>query len=120
MTTPHPVLELGAGLSLADVVSVARGSRRVELSDDSRRATLASRGVVDAALRDGLPLYGINTGFGSLSREQIAPGKLLILQKNLVRSHACGVGEPLPDEVVRTTMLLTAASLSRGMSGVRP
>src|SRR5262249_40122051 len=92
----------------------------VELSDAARRATLASRAVVDATLRNGLPLYGINTGFGSLSRAQIAPGKLLILQKNLVRSHACGVGEPLPDEVVRATMLLTAASLSRGRSGVRP
>jgi histidine ammonia-lyase len=121
MTTPLAALVLQTGgLSVADVVSVARGSRLVELSDASRRAVLASRGVVDAALKDALPLYGINTGFGSLSREQIAPENLLILQRNLVRSHACGVGEALPDDVVRTMMLLLAASLARGMSGVRP
>jgi histidine ammonia-lyase len=121
MTTPLAalVLETG-GLSVADVVAVARGARRVELGDASRRAVLASRGVVDAALKDALLLYGINTGFGSLSREQIAPENLLILQRNLVRSHACGVGEPLPDDVVRAMMLLLAASLARGMSGVRP
>src|SRR5262245_22260754 len=99
MTTPQTALALGPGLSLPDVVSVARGARHVELSDTSRHATIASRAVVEAALRDGVPLYGINTGFGSLSRAQIAPGKLLILQHNLVRSHACGVGESLPDEV---------------------
>jgi histidine ammonia-lyase len=99
---------------------VARGSVRVELSDASRRAVLSSRAVVDAALKGATPLYGINTGFGSLSREQIAPENLLILQRNLVRSHACGVGEPLPDDVVRAMMLLLAASLARGMSGVRP
>jgi histidine ammonia-lyase len=120
MTTPQAALVLGTGLTLADVVSVARGSRRVELGDQGRRAVLASREVVEAALQNRHPLYGINTGFGSLSRAQIAPGKLLILQQNLVRSHACGVGESLPDETVRAMMLLTAASLARGMSGVRP
>src|ERR1051325_10686309 len=121
MTTPLAAVVLSTGgLSVADVVCVARGSVRVELSDASRRAVLSSRAVVDAALKGATPLYGINTGFGSLSREQIAPENLLILQRNLVRSHACGVGEPLPDDVVRAMMLLLAASLARGMSGVRP
>jgi histidine ammonia-lyase len=121
MTTPQQELTLEkTGLSLADVVSVARRKRPVRLSDAARRAMAASRGVVDAALRDGVPLYGINTGFGSLSREQIAPDNLLNLQRNLVRSHACGVGEALPDDVVRAMMLLLAGSLARGYSGVRP
>ena len=81
---------------------------------------LASRRVVEASLNDGEPHYGINTGFGSLSKQRIGERDLALLQANLIRSHAAGVGEPLPVPVVRATMLLLAASLARGMSGVRP
>jgi histidine ammonia-lyase len=73
-----------------------------------------------AAAADGKPHYGVNTGFGSLSRERVDPGQLEQLQKNLVRSHAAGVGAALPEAVVRGAMVCLAASLARGHSGVRP
>lgn len=79
-----------------------------------------ARGVVDARCGGGEALYGVNTGFGSLSRVRIAPDQVRDVQRNLVRSHAAGVGEPLPVDQVRAMMTLTAASLARGHSGVRP
>jgi histidine ammonia-lyase len=79
-----------------------------------------SRRVVEAHLADGQAHYGINTGFGSLSRKRIGDSDLSSLQHNLVRSHSAGVGAPLASDVVRGTMLLLAASLARGCSGVRP
>jgi histidine ammonia-lyase len=117
---PANVLVLdGQPLSLADVESVARGARRVSLSDAARANILASRTTVENHCRDAEPLYGINTGFGSLSRVRIAPDQIREVQRNLIRSHAAGVGESLPDEIVRATMLILAASLCRGCSGVR-
>jgi histidine ammonia-lyase len=107
-------------LSPLHVVRVARHGDQVRLSDDVAPRLAASRAVVETALSDGLPHYGINTGFGSLSRKRIASAELALLQRNLVRSHAAGVLEPLPVEVVRGMMLLLAASLARGCSGVRP
>ncbi len=71
-------------------------------------------------MQDGRAIYGVNTGFGSLSKQRIDGDKLSEVQHNLIRSHAAGVGEPLEAEVVRATMLLLAASLSRGHSAVRP
>jgi histidine ammonia-lyase len=80
----------------------------------------ATRGVVDAIVARGAPVYGINTGFGKLSEITIAPEKLEALQRNLVRSHAAGVGPALPDEVVIAMMLLRANVLAKGHSGARP
>lgn len=79
-----------------------------------------SRGVVEASLSDGLAHYGINTGFGSLAKQRISPTDLRTLQRNLVRSHAAGALSPLPPDVVRAMMVVQAASLARGLSGVRP
>ncbi len=79
-----------------------------------------SRAVVERALKDGEPHYGINTGFGSLAKQRIGERDLATLQRNLVRSHASGAGEPLAEEIVRAMMLCLAASLCRGLSGVRP
>lgn len=107
-------------LSIDDVVSVARESARVQVTPKSIAAMKGSRAVVERALRDGEPHYGINTGFGSLSKQRIGEADLAALQRNLVRSHSAGVGEPLPRDVVRAMMLLLAASLARGLSGVRP
>ena len=75
---------------------------------------------VDAITSAQEPVYGINTGFGSLSQVRIDAEGLHTLQRNIVRSHAAGVGEPLPKDVVRAMMLILAASLARGHSGVRP
>src|SRR5688572_28252167 len=119
MTAPVPLVLETNPLPVASVVDVARHARRVEIGPGALAAITASRAVVEAALGDGSPHYGINTGFGSLSRESIPAQDLRQLQQNLMRSHACGVGEPLPTEVVRGMMLLLAASLCRGMSGVR-
>jgi histidine ammonia-lyase len=110
---PHPLL-------ISDVISVARQGRKVSLSPAAHRAMTASRRVVESALTDGEPHYGINTGFGSLSKRRIDNDDLATLQANLIRSHHAGVGTPLPREIVRATMLLLAASLARGLSGVRP
>jgi histidine ammonia-lyase len=119
MTSPVPLVLDAKPLTLTDVVDAARRSRHVEIGPVARSALAASRAVVEAALGDGSPHYGINTGFGSLSRQSIPTQDLRTLQKNLVRSHACGVGEPLAADVVRAMMVLLAASLCRGMSGVR-
>ncbi|MBI1189573.1 MAG: histidine ammonia-lyase [Tepidisphaera sp.] len=119
-SAPHTVrLSLGP-LTIADVLAVVRRAAKVTLTPAARRAMLASRRAVEHSLTDGDPHYGINTGFGSLSKQRIGPTDLATLQVNLVRSHAAGVGETLPVEIVRATMLLLAASLARGHSGVRP
>jgi len=85
----------------------------------------SSRGQVDAAaatvekiLEKGEPVYGINTGFGKLASVRIETDDLRQLQENIVLSHAAGIGEPLPDAIVRLTMALKIASLSRGASGI--
>lgn len=109
----------GRPLSIRDVESVARLGRVARVGDSARRLVRAARGVVEAATRDGQAHYGINTGFGSLARHRIEAHELKQLQTNLIRSHAAGVGSPLPADLVRATMLLLAASLSRGCSGVR-
>lgn len=116
-----PSVELSnAPLSPAAVVAVARDGAPVSLAASARNGMLAARAVVEAAAAGQAPHYGINTGFGSLSKTRISPDQLRDLQRNLVRSHAAGVGPLLPAEVVRATMLLLAASLARGLSGVRP
>lgn len=117
---PDHVILSGNPLSIAQVVAVSRRHARVSLAPAAVDNMIASRGVIDAALSDGLAHYGINTGFGSLSRQRIDRNDLKTLQRNLIRSHAAGVGAPLPDDIVRGMMLLLAASLSRGLSGARP
>lgn len=104
---------------------MARRKVPVELSPHGRDAIAASRRRLETLIDDGRPHYGINTGFGSFSRQRISAPDLRNLQRNLIRSHASGVGgtgpgERLNDDVVRAMMLLLAASLSRAVSGVRP
>lgn len=115
-----PLHLTGAPLTPADVESVARRGRQVRLADEAIARIAAARSVVEGVMADGLPHYGLNTGFGSFSRQRIGDADLRDLQHNLIRSHAAGVGPALPADVVRATMLLLAASLSRGLSGVRP
>src|SRR5687768_18403534 len=80
----------------------------------------ASRAVVEAAIASGEPVYGVTTGFGRLADTAIAPDRLAALQVNLLRSHAAGVGEPMPERVTRAIALLRANTLAAGRSGVRP
>ncbi len=110
----------GNALALHDVVAVARGGRPFALSPEARLAMEATRAVVERVVTGGAPVYGVNTGFGKLSEITIAPDELAALQRNLVRSHAAGVGAPLPDDVVRAMLLLRANVLAKGASGARP
>jgi histidine ammonia-lyase len=119
MGTP-PLILSGQPLSLQDVEGIARHSVSVELSEASVKVLTHSREALERAMAGGAPLYGVNTGFGSLARERIDDDQLRQVQRNLVLSHASGVGDPLPENVVRAMLLLLAASLCRGLSGVRP
>jgi histidine ammonia-lyase len=103
-----------------DVIAVARDGRRVLLSPTAQRRMTRSRRTLERALSGGKALYGVNTGFGRLARTRIEGDDLVNLQLNLVRSHASGTGPELPGEVVRAMLLLRAASLAHGYSGVRP
>ncbi len=115
-------LELdGRSLRLDQVVEAARNpATTVSLAPSSLTQLEQTRRAVEAALAAGQVLYGVNTGFGKLANVRIAPDRLDQLQLNLIRSHAAGVGDPLPGEIVRAMMLLRANVLLRSTSGVRP
>jgi histidine ammonia-lyase len=110
-------------LTLMDLVAVARRGAPVRAGERARAAMVRARAVVDrviAAGDSGPPVYGVNTGFGALAEVRISSEQIAALQRNLVRSHAVGVGDPLPRDAVRGMMLLRAAVLARGQSGARP
>lgn len=105
--------------TLSDVTAVARGAL-VTLGRGTRGMIDANRNDVIGYIQDtSQPAYGFNRGFGSNVKEKVPADSLSALQENLIRSHACGVGDPSPIEVVRATMFLRAVSLARGHSGVR-
>jgi histidine ammonia-lyase len=110
----------GGGLRIGDVERVARAGSKVVLGSGAMAKLSASRAALEQAIAAGEVIYGVNTGFGSLARQRLDGDKLREVQRNLILSHAAGVGEPLPEDVVRAMLLLLAASLSRGLSGVRP
>jgi histidine ammonia-lyase len=105
-------------ISLADWRTVARGDS-VSLDPAATPAVAASAAAVDAIVAAGAPVYGINTGFGKLASVRIARDELGQLQRNIVLSHAAGVGEPMAQANARLMMALKLASLARGASGVR-
>ena len=110
----------GKSLTLEQMARVALDRKPVELAKEARSRVLASREVIDRALDSNLPIYGVTTGFGKLSDIRIPHEEIFQLQQNLLRSHACGVGDPLPESEVRAAILLRANSLAKGYSGVRP
>src|SRR6185295_1683277 len=113
---------IGRSLSLADLVAVARHDRRVEVCLEARERVLASRRAIDAlvAAGDAGPsVYGVNTGFGALAEKRIPKAQIVELQRNLVRSHACGVGPDLGRAESRAMMVLRAQVVALGHSGVR-
>lgn len=114
------VILSGRPLEPGEVARVARRGAPVALAPAALQALASARRALEVRASGTEPLYGINTGFGSLSRVRVGHDRLAPLQANLVRSHASGVGEPLPEDVVRAMMLVLAASLARGRSGVRP
>ena len=108
----------GASLRINDVVRVARQYEQVALADEARRKVVKCREVLEELAKSNV-IYGINTGFGALSNVIISSSDLEELQLNLIRSHAAGVGAPLPTDVARAMMLLRANTLAKGHSGVR-
>ncbi len=110
----------GADLSIADVEAVARSGQRVRLGDDARARMAEARSVVERLVAAGEIVYGVTTGFGDLATTVIDPADSARLQENLLVSHAVGVGEPLPRDVVRAMLLLRANTLALGHSGCRP
>src|SRR5215210_5544847 len=111
----------GDDLTLDDVWAVAVEGARAELAEEARERMQAARSLVDraAAETEGEHTYGINTGFGRFVERTIPPELSGELQLRLLRSHACGVGEPYSDEVVRAAMVLRANTLAKGTSGAR-
>ena len=109
----------GRDLALTEVAALEPGSRYRPHPEALARMA-ASRAAVEGAVARDQVSYGITTGFGIFANRRIAPPKLLELQLNLVRSHACGVGAPLAERHVRRILLLKANNLAAGHSGVRP
>jgi histidine ammonia-lyase len=110
----------GASLSVEDVVSVAEAGEAVRLSVDAAERMNASRQRVEHAMSGSKPVYALNTGVGLLANIRLDEFSIEQMQVNLVRSHCCGVGEPLPARVVRGMMLIRANVLAKGLSGIRP
>lgn len=110
----------GQRIPVAQVRALATGTDRFTLDPEAIARMNASRGIVDSIVARGEVVYGINTGFGKLSDVNIPADKLKNLQLNLVRSHCCGVGEPLEEAEVRAMLLLRANVLALGFSGARP
>jgi len=121
MTTAVRGVELtGNDLTFEQLYAVALQSEKVSLAPAAVERMKASRAVVDRLVASGETAYGINTGFGKLASVRISAEQVRQLQINLVRSHACGVGEPLSQTETRAMMLLRANALAKGLSGIRP
>ncbi|MCQ6563028.1 histidine ammonia-lyase [Paenibacillus mendelii] len=110
----------GSCLSMEQVSQVIHDNELVEISEISWDKVKKSRDVVESIVSKGSLVYGVTTGFGKFSDTVISVEDVEELQINLIRSHACGVGEPLPEKVAKTMLLLRANALAKGYSGIRP
>jgi histidine ammonia-lyase len=110
----------GDHLSIEDVISVAAGADAVSLDPQSIEKMLRSRAVVERLAAADAPVYGVNTGVGLLADVRVPQADLEQLQRNVIRSHAAGVGDPLARGEVRAMMLIRANVLAKGFSGIRP
>jgi histidine ammonia-lyase len=119
MNHTKPFLLAGSNLTLEEIHQVARCGRKVSLASSSFDGIGASRRVIEETLARGAAVYGVNTGFGKLADISIPLDQVGNLQVNLVRSHACGLGEPLSEAEARAMLLLRANVLAKGLSGVR-
>lgn len=107
-------------LDLNTVIEIIENNKQLALSDEAVVNIKKSRAYLDKKIQNNeTPIYGINTGFGSLCNIKISKDNLSILQSNLVKSHACGTGELVPKEIIRLMLLLKVQSLSYGHSGVQ-
>ena len=109
----------GASLKVEHVVAVAEGREQAGIAAAALEQMQRSRERVDEAMRGTKPVYALNTGVGLLANIRLADDEIERMQVNLIRSHCCGVGEPLPTRVVRGMMLIRANVLAKGLSGIR-
>ncbi len=109
-----------SGLSMDEVVRVARHGEKLTISQEALEKMAATRSHIESLAAAETPVYGISTGFGALANKHIAPEDRVQLQKSLIRSHAAGMGDPVEKEVVRALMLLRTKTLASGRTGVRP
>ncbi|MGD2103043.1 MAG: aromatic amino acid lyase, partial [Acidimicrobiia bacterium] len=116
----EPVIVDGGPLTPEQVVAVAFRETKAVPGPDLASRLVPARQTVDTVVESGEVVYGITTGFGALATTHIGRAETEALQYNLIRSHAAGVGDPLPDEIVRAMLLLRARTLAQGHSGVRP
>ncbi|MEV5845260.1 histidine ammonia-lyase [Streptomyces sp. NPDC051985] len=116
----HTVVVGTSGVTASDVLAVARGGARIELSAEAVAALAAAREIVDALAAKPEPVYGVSTGFGALATRHISQELRGRLQRNIVRSHAAGMGPRVEREVVRALMFLRLKTVCSGHTGVRP
>ena len=109
----------GRDLTLEQVMAVARGGEKVELTAEAKELVNKARAYVEKKVADKAIVYGLTTGFGEFSKVYVPTEETAALQRNLIISHSCGMGNPLPTNVVRAAMLLRCNALSRGNSGIR-
>ena len=109
-----------SGLTMEQVVEVARNGAKIEISKEALEKMAATRAHIESLAASETPVYGISTGFGALANRHIAQEDRVQLQKSLIRSHAAGMGDPVEKEVVRALMLLRLKTLVSGRTGVRP
>ncbi|MDO4546254.1 MAG: histidine ammonia-lyase [Bacillota bacterium] len=110
----------GRDLTVEEVIRVCRQGEQVEITEEAQKAVKKARDYVDKKLEEGAVIYGLTTGFGKFSDTFVPHDETADLQRNLIISHTCAMGEPLPTKVVRAAMLLRCNALSRGNSGIRP
>ena len=109
----------GQNLTLQRLVDISRFNEKVYLDKEAKDKVKKSREIVESIERDKKVVYGITTGFGKFANVTISTEDCKTLQRNLILSHACGAGKPLPTDVVRAIMVLRANALSIGYSGIR-
>src|SRR4051812_18890396 len=110
----------GEGLTIENIFQVAHSPEKpVTLAASAVKKIKDSRDYIEGRIRAGEVMYGVNTGFGAFSSVRISDADIELLQKNLIRSHSAGIGEPFTKSQTRAMMLLRANALARGHSGVR-
>ena len=110
----------GFDVDADQVWSVAYEGEKLKLSESAKAAMQESKDYIQGRLDNGEVMYGVNTGFGAFSDVKISQPDIVQLQKNLIRSHCTGIGEPFSPNETRAIMFLRANALARGHSGIRP
>lgn len=109
----------GNSLTLEELIHVSRENCRIELTKEAIEKVKESRAIVDEFVEEGKVIYGITTGFGLFSNVLISKEDTKTLQRNLIVSDCCGIGNPYPEEIVRASMMLRINALAKGFSGIR-